>query len=84
MIRDQVTKEQPKIVREIEKEWEEEKSEEYKKGMKTVVGGIKNKIENLGIKIEEVTEDRDEAMGELGKIRTGKRNLLKELQRKKA
>ena len=75
---------QVKVVKEVEKEWENEQWNKYKAEVKEVVGGLKGKVEDLTIKLELMTEERDEFKVELEKIRTGERNIMKEIQRKKA
>jgi len=75
---------QVKVVKEVEKEWENELWEKYKAEVKEIVGGLKGSVEDLTVKLELMTEERDEFKVELEKIRTGERNIMKEIQRKKA
>lgn len=74
---------QAKVVKEVEKEWDNEQWNKYKGEIKIIVGDLKGKVEELGVKLELMTEDRDELKVELEKIRTGERNLMREIQRKK-
>ncbi len=75
---------QAKVVKEVEKEWENEQWNKYKEEIKGIVGELKDEVEDLGVKLELMTEDRDSLNIELEKIRTGERNLMREIQRKKA